>query len=74
MVVDRSNLIDDDPELAPVLSGTYLPTMEKWKVELAELCKDIGTSVGITSMGNQTQVSLMETQWFTNYAIASWNH
>ena len=29
-------LIVDDPEFAPVLSGTHLPTLEGWKTELAE--------------------------------------
>ena len=28
-------LIIDDPELAPVLSSTHLPTLEGWKAELA---------------------------------------
>ena len=28
-------LIVDDQELAPVLSGTHLPTSERWKAELA---------------------------------------
>ena len=32
-------LIVDDPELAPVLSGTHSPTLEGWKAE------DIGRSV-----------------------------
>ena len=30
-----ANLIVDDPELAPVLSGTHLPTLEEWKAGLA---------------------------------------
>ena len=30
-----ATLIVDDPELAPVLNGTHLPTPEGWKAELA---------------------------------------
>ena len=30
-----ATFIVDDPELAPVLSGTHLPTLEGWKAELA---------------------------------------
>ena len=30
-----ATLIVDDPELAPVLSGTHLLTSEGWKAELA---------------------------------------
>ena len=35
VVVDGSNPIVDNPELAPVSSGTHLPTSEGWKAELA---------------------------------------
>lgn len=31
-----ATLIADDPEWAPVLSGTRLPTLEEGKAELAE--------------------------------------
>ena len=30
-----ATLIVDNPELAPVSSGTHLPTSEGWKAELA---------------------------------------
>ena len=40
------NLVDiviaDDPELAPVLSGTHLPTSEGWKAELAQRSEEVG--------------------------------
>ena len=40
------NLVDiviaDDPELAPVLSGTHLPTSEGWKAELAQWSEEVG--------------------------------
>ena len=29
-----ATLIVDDPELAPVLSGTHLPTLDWWEAEL----------------------------------------
>ena len=32
----EATLIVDDPELAPVLSGTHLLTLEEWKAELEE--------------------------------------
>ena len=39
-------LIFDDPELAPVLSGTHLPTSEGWKAELAwQREEEVGKSV-----------------------------
>ena len=36
-----ATLIVDDPELAPVLTGTHLPTSEGWKAELAQQHKKI---------------------------------
>ena len=40
------NLVDiviaDDPELAPVLSGTHLPTSEGWKAELVQRSEEVG--------------------------------
>ena len=74
MVVDGSNLIVDDPELAPVLSGTHLPTSEEWKAELAWQCGEVGRPVGMTSTGNRTRVSRMVAQWFTHYAILFLSH
>ena len=58
-----ATLIVDDPELAPVLSGTPLSTLERWK--FAQQHKVIGRSVGMTSMENQTWVAHIVGQWFT---------
>ena len=60
-------LIVDEPELAPVLSGTHLPTLEGWKAELVWQREKVGRSVGMTSTGNQTRVARMVAQWFTHY-------
>ena len=57
-------------EFAPVLSGTPLPTSEGWKAELAQQREEVGRSVGMTSMGNQTRVARIVTQWFTHCATA----
>ena len=64
-----ATLIVYEPEFAPVLSGTHLPTSEGWKAELAWQSEEIGGSVGMTSTGNQTRVTRMVAQWFTRYAI-----
>ena len=40
----RATLIIDDPELAPVLSGTDLPTSEGWKAKLPYQRKENGRS------------------------------
>ena len=53
----RTTLIVDDPELAPVLSGTHILTLECWKTEFAQQRVDIGRSVGMTYMGNRTRVA-----------------
>ena len=63
-----ATLIVYEPEFAPVLSGTHLPTSEGWKAELAWQREEIGRSVGMTSTGNQTRVARMVAQWFTRYA------
>ena len=57
--------------LAPVLSGTHLPTSEGWKVELAWQREEVGRSVGMTSTGNRTRVTRMVAECFTNYATAT---
>ena len=66
-----ATLIVDDPELAPVLSGTHLPTSEGWKAELALQREEVGRSVGMTSTGNRTRVARMVAQWFNHYATAT---
>ena len=50
----------DDSELAPVLSGTHLPTSEGWKAELAQQREEVGRSVGMSSTGNRTWVAHMQ--------------
>ena len=55
-----ATLIANDPELAPVLYGTYLPTSEGWKAEFVQQHQDIGRPVG----------AMMVAQWFTHYATA----
>lgn len=64
-------IVDDPEELAPVLSGTHVPTSEGSKAELAQQREEIGRSVGMTSTENQTQVAFMVAQWFTRYAMAA---
>ena len=65
-----ATLIVDDQELAPVLSGTHLPTPEAWKTELALQREEVGRSVGMTSTGNRTRVARMIGQWLTRYATS----
>ena len=60
-----ATLTFDDPELAPVLSGTHLPTSEGWKTELA--WQHEGDLV-MRFTRNQTQATRMVAQWFTHYA------
>ena len=67
-----ATLIVDDPELAPVLSSTHLPTTEGWKAELAFQCEEVGRSGGMTSTGNRTRVARMVAQWFIHYATAAY--
>ena len=64
-------IIVEELELARVLSGNHKPTSEGWKTELVWQCEDIGTSVGMTSMGNLTRVTRMEAKWFTFYITAA---
>ena len=68
-----ATLIVDDPELAPVLSGTHLPTSEGWKAELAQEREEVGGLLDMTSTGNRIRVVRMVAQWFTNYATAAYN-
>ena len=63
----------DDPELAPVLSGTNLPNSEGWGAELAYQHEKVKRSVGMTSMRNRTRAAHMVAQWFTHYATATQN-
>ena len=65
-----ATLIVDDLELAPVLSGTHLPTSGAWKAQLAKQHEKVGRSVGMTSTGNQTRVARMVAQRFTHYDTA----
>ena len=62
--------ITNGPELAPVLSGTHLPTSGGYKVKLALQREEVGRSLGMTSTGNQTRVARMVAQRFTHYAPA----
>ena len=68
-----ATLIVDDPELAPVLSGTHLPTSEGWNAELAQEREEVGGLLDMTSTGNRIRVIRMVAQWFTNYATAAYN-
>ena len=43
-----ASLIVDDPELATVLSGTHLPTMEGWKADLVKQREEVGGPGGMT--------------------------
>ena len=61
----------DDPELAPLLFGTHLPTPEGWKAELAQQREEVGRSGGMTSMGNRTWAACMVAQCFTHYPTAA---
>ena len=49
-----TTLIIDDRELAPLLSCTHLPTLERWTDELASQREYMRRSVGTTSTKNQT--------------------
>ena len=66
-----ATLIVADPKLVLILSSTHLPTSEGWKAELAYQREEAGRSVGMTSMGNQTQFASMVVQWFTHYATVA---
>ena len=66
-----ATLIVDDLELAPVLSGTHLPSSKGWKAELAKQREVVGESVDMTSTGNRTRIARMIAQWFTHYATAA---
>ena len=67
---DESNLFADDPKLAPILSGTKLPTSEGWKAVQAKQRKDVGRSTDMSSTGNQTRAAHMLAERFTYYATA----
>ena len=58
------------PELALVLSGTHLPTLEGLKSMLAQQHYEVVRSGGRNSQGNRTQVAGMVAQWSTHYATA----
>ena len=66
-------IIVEELELARVLSGNHKPTSEGWKTELVLQREDIGTSVGMTSMGNLAGVTGMVAKWFTFYITAALN-
>ena len=68
-----ATLIVDDPELAPLFSGTHLPTSEGWKTELTSQRENIEGSVGMTSTENPTQVACIVVQWFSHYSTATCN-
>ena len=62
MVADGSNPHVDDPELASVLYGSHIPTLEGWKAELAKQREEIGRSTNMTSTGNRTWAALVVAQ------------
>ena len=41
------------------------------EAELKQQLKEVGRSVDMTSMRNQTRVARMVAQWFTHYAAAA---
>ena len=55
-------------ELAPVLSGTHLQTLEEWKAQWAKQREEKGSSVGMNSTKNRIRVACMVAQLFTPYA------
>ena len=66
-----ATLIDDEAELAPVLSDTHFPTSEGGKAESVYQCEEIEISAGMNSTGNQNQVARMVAQRSTHYAAAT---
>ena len=66
-----ANLIVDGPELAPVLTGTHLPTSVGWKTEFVQQHEEIRRSTGMTSTGNRAGTSRIVAQRFPHYTTAA---
>ena len=87
LTLDPSYLVDGHttsgswwPSCSPGITQNSFSYLGRMKTELAQQCKEIRRSDGVTFMGNRTRVARMLTQWFTNWGIerftehGKWRH